>query len=466
MKLTIELASLTQVELTDMYEFAVAPAVTNIRRRGVEISEVSPASLGAEMDLEPGDRIIKVNGRTIRDYLDFRFHTAGETELLLEVRKKSGEDWELELERAENEDFGFSFEQIVPRQCANECLFCFCKGNPTDARPSLFVRDEDIRLSFLYGNYTTLSSITEDELKRIIEQRLSPQYVSVHATDLNVRAYLLGVDKERADIRGTLKRLLDAGINVHAQVVLCPRINDGDVLLKTINDLAAEYPRITSVAIVPLGLTRYNTDARLTPVTPEFCREVIHQVETLQIQLRARLGTNFAFLGDEIYLRGGRAVPPRAHYGEYPQIEDGVGMVRSFHEEFGRMIKRLERKRVGQLHSAGTILTGTLFAPVLQKLIDKLNARLRTMLSVVAVSNGYFGGDVSVAGLLTGRDLLTASERISGDFVLIPKQVLKSDEAIMLDGMRIEEVEEKLGVPVQAIDVSDLSSLLLSANTN
>ena len=450
-----------------MYEFAVAPAVTNIRRRGVEISEVNPASLGAEMDLEPGDRIIKVNGRTIRDYLDFRFHTAGETELFLEVRKKSGEDWELELERSEDEDFGFSFEQIVPRQCANECLFCFCKGNPTDARPSLFVRDEDIRLSFLYGNYTTLSSISEDELQRIIEQRLSPQYVSVHATDLDVRAYLLGVDKERADIKGTLKRLLDAGINVHAQVVLCPRINDGDVLLKTIYDLAAEYPRITSVAIVPLGLTRYNKDARLTSVTPDFCLQVIDQVGTLQTQLRARLGTNFAFLGDEIYLRGGRAVPPRAHYGDYPQIEDGVGMVRSFHEEFGRMIKRLERRSVGQLSdTAGTILTGTLFAPVLQKLIDKLNTRFRTRITVAAVSNGYFGGDVSVAGLLTGRDLLTVSERISGDFVLIPKQVLKSDEAIMLDGMRIEEVQEKLGVPVRAVDLSDLTSLLLSANTN
>ena len=450
-----------------MYEFAVAPAVTNIRRRGVEISEVNPASLGAEMDLEPGDRIIKVNGRTIRDYLDFRFHTAGETELFLEVRKKSGEDWELELERSEDEDFGFSFEQIVPRQCANECLFCFCKGNPTDARPSLFVRDEDIRLSFLYGNYTTLSSISEDELQRIIEQRLSPQYVSVHATDLDVRAYLLGVDKERADIKGPLKRLLDAGINVHAQVVLCPRINDGDVLLKTIYDLAAEYPRITSVAIVPLGLTRYNTDARLTPVTPDFCLQVIDQVGTLQTQLRARLGTNFAFLGDEIYLRGGRAVPPRAHYGDYPQIEDGVGMVRSFHEEFGRMIKRLERRSVGQLSdTAGTILTGTLFAPVLQKLIHKLNTRFRTRITVAAVSNGYFGGDVSVAGLLTGRDLLTVSERISGDFVLIPKQVLKSDEAIMLDGMRIEEVQEKLGVPVRAVDLSDLTSLLLSANTN
>src|SRR5215813_11342961 len=147
-----------------MYEFAVTPAVTSIRRRGVEIADVAPDSLGAELELEPGDRIIKVNGRLVRDYLDFRFHTAGETELLLEVRKKNGEDWEVELERNEGEDFGFSFEQIVPRQCANECIFCFCKGNPNDARPSLFVRDEDIRLSFLYGNYTTLTSITEDEL--------------------------------------------------------------------------------------------------------------------------------------------------------------------------------------------------------------------------------------------------------------------------------------------------------------
>src|SRR5215510_11893106 len=289
-----------------MYEFAVTPAVTNIRRRGVEIAEVAPDSLGAEMDLESGDRIIKVNGRVVRDYLDFRFHTAGETELLLEVRKKNGEDWEVELERNEGEDFGFSFEQIVPRQCANECIFCFCKGNPNDARPSLFVRDEDIRLSFLYGNYTTLTSITEDELKRIIEQRLTPQYVSVHATDLETRAYLLGVDKKRADISRPLRRLLDAGIEIHAQVVLCPGINDGNVLEKTIADLAAEYPRISSVAIVPLGLTRYNTDERLTPVTPEFCRYVIDQLSAVQKDLQTRLGTNFAFMGDEIYLKAGR----------------------------------------------------------------------------------------------------------------------------------------------------------------
>src|ERR1044072_449460 len=305
-----------------MYEFAVTPAVTSIRRRGVEISEVAPDSLGAEMDLESGDRIIKVNGRVVRDYLDFRFHTAGETELVLEVRKKSGEDWEVELERGEGEDFGFTFEQIVPRQCANECIFCFCKGNPDDPRPSLFVRNEDIRLSFLYGNYTTLTSITDDEMRRIIEQRLTPQYVSIHATDLDVRAYLLGVDKNRADISSQLQQLLDAGIEVHAQVVLCPGINDREVLGETINDLASQYPRITSVAIVPLGLTRYNTDARLTAVTSEFCRNVIDQLDPIQQKFKAKFGTHFALLGDEIYLKAGREIPSRSHYGDYPQIED------------------------------------------------------------------------------------------------------------------------------------------------
>lgn len=448
-----------------MYEFAVTPAVTNIRRRGVEICEVIPDGLGAEMELEVGDRIIKVNGRTVRDYLDFRFQTAGETELVLEVRKKSGEDWEVELERGEGEDFGVSFEQIVPRQCANECIFCFCNGNPADARPSLFIKDEDIRLSFLYGNYTTLTSLSEDEMRRIVEQRLSPQYVSVHATDLDVRAYMLGVDKQRADISTKLRRLLDAGIEIHAQVVLCPGINDGDVLRKTILDLAAEFPGITSVAIVPLGLTRYNTDARLAPVTPEFCREVIDQLVPIQKQLHAQLGTNFALLGDEIYLRGGRRIPGKLHYGDYPQIEDGVGMVRAFTDEFNRLTKRFDREGRTSLNStAATVFTGTLFAPVFRQMIDKLNKRFGTQLLVEPVENGYFGGDVSVAGLLTGRDLLAVRERARGELILIPRQMLKSDEAIMLDGMRLADLSQAMGQPVHAVNLEELAILLLNKN--
>ena len=444
-----------------MYEFAVEPAVTQIRRRGVLVADVATASLAAELELAVGDRIIKVNGRAVRDYLDFRFLTGGETELTLAVRKASGEEWEIELERAEGEDFGLEFEQIAPRQCANECLFCFCKGNPTDARKSLFVRDEDIRLSFLYGNYTTLTSITEDEMQRVIEQRLTPQYVSVHATDLDVRAYLLGVDKRRADISTKLRRLLDAGIEIHAQVVLCPEINDGEILRRTIYDLAAEHPLVKSVAIVPLGLTRYNTDERLTPVTAEFCRRTIAELKPIQRDLRARLGTTFALLGDEIYLRAGLFVPSRRHYGDYPQIEDGVGMVRSFYEEFRRLWRKLERRpptQAAKLH--GTILTGTLFAPVLRQLIGRLNERFKTRLHVTPVENDYFGPDIVVAGLMSGSCILKARDQISGEFVVVPASVFKSDEAVMLDGMTHAELQHKLSRPVHATDFAAFTRLL------
>jgi NifB/MoaA-like Fe-S oxidoreductase len=393
------------------------------------------------------------------------------------------------------------FEQIVPRQCANECIFCFCKGNPEDARPSLFVRDEDIRLSFLYGNYTTLSSITEDEMNRIIEQRLSPQYVSIHATDLKTRAYLLGVPEKRADISGKLARLLDNDIELHAQVVLCPEINDGPILEKTLRDLAAHHPKIVSTAVVPVALTRYNTDERLTRVTPEFCRRTIREVENLQKEFRRDLGTTFAFLGDEIYIKAGAEIPSRRHYGNYPQIEDGVGMVRTFLNRFEGLLRRRDaekqRGRKGSGSAAfenarthdlammplalnpkskiqnpkskapvataprsdlaaelfGTIMTGEMFAPILNGQIEKYNALTGARLHVLAVPNTYFGGDVAVAGLLTGQDFVNVIGEIKGDFALIPQHVIKSDEPVLLDGMTFDELKSQLSVPVIAEDL-------------
>ena len=494
-----------------MYEFAVTPAITQLRRPGVIITEVEPESLGAELDLAPNDRIIRVNGRTVRDYLDFRFQTAGETELTFKVKKPNGETLEIEFDRDESEDFGLNFEQIVPRQCANECLFCFCKGNPEDARPSLFVRDEDIRLSFLYGNYTTLSSITDDEMKRIVEQRLSPQYVSVHATDLKTRAYLLGVSEERADISGKLKTLLDNNIELHAQVVLCPTINDGMQLEKTLRDLAGYYPKVVSTAVVPVALTRYNTDERLTRVTPEFCRRTIAEVEKLQKEFRKTLGVTFAFLGDEIYVKAGMDVPSRRHYGNYPQIEDGVGMIRSFLTAFEKMFQRRDAEtrsfseRRHQMaepsglagggatencevdprtHPAalipkcfenpnflppanaggsalfGTILTGEMFAPILAGQIEKYNLRNGAKLKVIAVPNTYFGGDVSVAGLLTAQDLLAVKEQVVGDFVIIPTSTIKSDEPIFLDGVSYETLKQKFDVPIYDLDTPGLIKFL------
>ncbi|MFN2392210.1 MAG: DUF512 domain-containing protein [Pyrinomonadaceae bacterium] len=487
-----------------MYEFAVTPAVTQLRRPGVLITEVAPNSLATELELAAGDRIVRVNGRTVRDYLDFRFQTAGETELILQVKKPDGETWELEIEREEGEDFGFEFEQIVPRQCANECLFCFCKGNPDDARPSLFVRDEDIRLSFLYGNYTTLSSITPDEMNRIIEQRLSPQYVSIHATDLKTRAYLLGVDEKRADIFGKLNRLLENDIEIHAQVVLCPEINDGKQLEKTLRDLASQYPKVVSTAVVPVALTRYNTDERLTRVTPEFCRRTISEVEALQKEFRKNLGVTFAFLGDEIYIKAGAPIPSRKHYGNYPQIEDGVGMIRSFLNSFESLLKKAEARvsartefdhrntetrsflssnaRSVRTHPIaivpklkvqsskfkvqsslnGTILTGEMFAPILAQQIEKLNSLIGSRLYVLAVPNTYFGGDVAVAGLLSGQDFLNVKDKIKGDFAVIPRHTIKSDEPVFIDGMNFDEFKSRFDVPVLDLDVKGLMRMLSS----
>ncbi|MEZ5306300.1 MAG: DUF512 domain-containing protein [Pyrinomonadaceae bacterium] len=470
-----------------MYEFAVTPAITQMRRPGVTIEAVASGSIADEVGLEAGDRIVRVNDRVVRDYLDFRFHTSGETLMTWLVRKTNGETWEIDLERDEGEDFGLDFEQIFPRQCANECLFCFCKGNPEDARQSLFVRDEDIRLSFLYGNYTTLSSITEDEMERIIEQRLSPQYVSVHATDLATRAYLLGVDESRADIFPKVRRLLDNGIEIHAQIVLCPQINDGKNLEKTLRDLAAMHPGLISAAIVPVALTRYNTDERLHRVSPEFCRETIALVEALQKEFLKSIGTSFAFLGDEIYLKAGMEIPGREHYGEYPQIEDGVGMVRTFENRFEEFLddltvgngalrtetlsesaisnrladealRPLSKSSInprfsGSLH--GTIITGEMFAPILEKQIKRYNEISGASLLVVAAKNNYFGGDVSVAGLLSGKDFIAVADMVEGDFVLIPEHAVKSDEPILIDGMLLEEVERSFPVPVYPTDVID-----------
>jgi len=481
-----------------MYEFAVTPAVTQLRRPGVTITEVATGSLGEELELAPNDRIVKVNGRTVRDYLDFRFQTGGETELTFHVRKPDGELLEIEFDREESEDLGLMFEQIVPRQCANECIFCFCKGNPDDARPSLFVRDEDIRLSFLYGNYTTLSSITEDEMNRIVEQRLSPQYVSVHATDLKTRAYLLGVDEKRADISDKLQRLLDNDIELHAQVVLCPGINDRAILEKTLRDLASHYPKVVSTAVVPVALTRYNTDERLTRVTPEFCRRTIKEVEKLQKEFRRELGTTFAFLGDEIYIKAGVEIPSRRHYGNYPQIEDGVGMVRSFLNGFEKLLNgcrevsnrtdavQLARRYfksvrthpaaripeplsvgstlpIGQPRGRklnGTIITGEMFAPILSEQVAEYNMLTDSRLTVLSVPNTYFGGDVSVAGLLSGKDLIAVQDKIVGKFVVIPKHIIKSDEPILIDGMSFDDLCMKLDVPVVPLDTHGLIQFL------
>lgn len=434
--------------------------------KGIKIIGIESGSLAAELELEAGDRVWMINGRRVRDALDFKFMASGEEELTLEVIKASGEEWQLEVEKDESESWGLEFEPMTPRQCGNDCIFCFIQQNPEGARPSLFVRDEDVRFSFMYGNYSTLTTITRQEIERVIEQRLSPQYVSVHTTDPDLRAYLLGIEK-RDDVVAKMRYFIEHGIAIHAQVVLCPTINDGEHLVKTINDLAALHPGVVSTAIVPLGITdKHKYRDRLTPVTDEYCGQVIDQVTPIQEELRRRLGTTFAFLGDEFYLRARRPVPPRAHYrivrgglteeDSYPQIEDGVGMVRLFFEAHAKRLRQLERlRRRGELSEAqarqirGTVATGELFYPMLAEKVAEINARFGTRLRAAPVENLFFGAGVTVAGLLSGGDFLAARSRYEGDFLMIPPDSYRQHDLKFLDGMTVSELEQQLNLPIK-----------------
>ncbi|MFN7944453.1 MAG: DUF512 domain-containing protein [Blastocatellia bacterium] len=434
--------------------------------KGIRIIEVETESLAEELELAPGDRVWTVNGRRVRDALDFRFLTAGEEVLTLEVIKENGEEWQVEVEKDEGERWGVEFEPMVPRQCGNDCIFCFIQQNPEGARPSLFVRDEDVRFSFMYGNYSTLTTIAKSEIERVIEQRLTPQYVSVHTTDPELRSYMLGVNR-RDDLMEKLRHFIDHGIEIHAQVVLCPTINDGAHLIKTIHDLAALHPGVISTAIVPLGITdTHKYRDRLVPVTDEYCGEIIDLVTPVQKEMQARMGTPFAFLGDEFYIRAGRPVPSRPHYrivrghaaedATYPQIEDGVGMVRQYLEDHRKRLSQLEKMRErGEFTAAqawrinGTVATGLLFYPVLRDLVAEINERFGTRLHAVAVENVFFGRGVTVAGLLSGIDFVTAAKQFRGDFLLIPPDCYRKPDLKFLDGLTVGELEVQLGWPVR-----------------
>jgi putative radical SAM enzyme (TIGR03279 family) len=434
--------------------------------KGIKIIEVEQNSLATELGLEPGDRVWTINGKRVRDGLDFKFMTAGEDSLMLEVLKASGEEWEIEVEKDESETWGIDFEPMTPRQCGNDCIFCFIQQNPEGSRPSLWVRDEDIRFSFMYGNYSTLTTISKAEVERVIEQRLSPQYVSVHATDQELRAYLLGIDK-KIDVIAQMKSFIDHGIEIHAQVVLCPTINDGNQLEKTIYDLAELHPGIVSTAIVPLGITsKHKYRNRLVEVTDQFCVEVIDQVRPIQDEMKKRLGTVFAFLGDEFYLRAKRSIPPKSHYrivrgrgtddDEYPQIEDGVGMVRQFIDAHAERLKQLEEmRRRGQFTEAtarkiyGTLATGEIFFPVLLEAAEELNCTFGTRLHVAPIKNLFFGEGVTVAGLLSGVDFLNARQSLRGEFLMIPPHSYRDYDSRFLDGMTVSELTAELVLPIK-----------------
>ena len=419
-----------------VHEYREAPAHRVGEAQKLRVLSVEPGSLAERIGLRAGDEIHELNGKPLLDVVDFQFNAAtiGRRTTITTQEKK------ITFVRREWESFGLEFEAIEPMTCKNQCVFCFVHQNPKNVRRSLHIKDEDYRLSFLFGNYLTLTNVHEEELQRIIDQRLSPLYISVHATEPELRTVLLG-NAEYDGLMEKIARLTDSGIQLHCQVVLCPGLNDGVHLERTIEDLLKFHPSVASLAIVPVGLTDHRKNLpELRPFTPEYARQTIAHITPIQRKLKRRSGTSFAFLGDEIYIMAGAEIPQASHYSDFPQIENGVGMVRTFLTQFN---SALRKKPAGG--ARGTVCTGKIFHPYLEECVDRLGMDLKT----VAVESKFWGSGIGVAGLLTGGDFIAALKgRIHGDFVVLPSESMVGDDYLFLDDLTIKDVEKKLGVEV------------------
>jgi len=417
---------------------------------GVTVAAVRPRSPAAAAGLAAGDRIVAVNGHRLRDVIDFQFH-AGDERLDLAV-ERDGVAVARRLDRC-GADLGL--ELAAPRPgdiatCANKCVFCFIHQLPRGMRRSLYVKDDDYRLSFLHGNYITLSDLDEAAFERILEQRLSPLYVSVHATDPELRHALLGRPRHSAEIVPRLERLAKASIRVHAQIVLCPGLNDGPHLEQTLFELAPLYPGVATTAVVPVGLTRHRERLpALRSLTPLEARGLIAAVEGWQRRWLAELGSRFVFLGDEIYLLAGLPLPPAAAYEGFAIAEDGIGLVRRFEDGFARSVTRTPKPIQGH---AVTVVSGEMFAPRLVSLLG--GAGIDTeMVRVAAVPNDFFGRTIGVAGLLTGRDIQRnlAARPDLGRVVLVPSVALRDVDGVFLDDQTPADLARDLGVAVRVV---------------
>lgn len=412
------------------------------------IRSVEMGSPAQRSGIREGESLVSINGNAIRDLLDYRFHVAdGDLTLIVESVDRTPRTLRIDLDPGQ--DLGIEVDGFKTRLCGNACVFCFIDQLPKGMRKTLYVKDEDYRLSFLHGNFITLTNMKRWELERIVEQRLSPLYISVHSTTPETRRRLLQpkVDK---DVLSLIDYLGQSGIEMHTQVVLCPGYNDGSDLDRTIRDLAARWPYVRSLAIVPLGMTEHRTGlVELAPMTPQAARVVLDQVKAHQERFRGEMGVNFVYLADEIYRMLGRKTPPASHYDGFPQLENGIGMTRHFltrlrraRSVFGTYLARGERRF--------TLVTGEMFEPILRP--ELMVALERTGeapdLTIVGCENRFFGRSVTVAGLLTGSDILRALEgRDIGDRVFIPPSTL-NDDGVFLDDMTLQELIARCGAPI------------------
>ena len=420
---------------------------------GVVVAAVQARTPASRAGLRKGDRILAINGHRLRDTIDFHFH-AGEERLEITL-DRGGQSRSAVLWRR-GPDLGLELETPRPSEistCANKCVFCFIHQLPRGMRKSLYVKDDDFRLSFLHGNYITLTDLGEAELDRIEEQRLSPLYVSVHATDPAVRHRLLGRPRITRDLMPVMERLCRAGITMHAQIVLCPEWNDGVQLDRSVHDLARLHPGVRTTAVVPVGLTRYRERLpALRSVTSEEARGLVASIQTWQRDFLTSLDSRFVFAADELYLHAGLDVPAAREYEDFAIVEDGIGLVRRFHDAFMRgavrLPARLDRPR------AVTLVTGEMFAPRLRSLLDALHVANLT-LTVVPIANEWFGRGIGVAGLLTGQDIQAQlAGRDLGDEVLVPAVAVRDGGGVFLDDLTADDLARALGTRVRTVDAT------------
>ena len=421
------------------------------------VASVEQGSIGEELGFEAGDQLLSINGVRPRDLIDYRYLIVAEY-LHLEVLDPDGEVHKVDLEKDVDEGLGLVFTEALfdgLRQCNNRCSFCFIDQQPSGHRASLYLKDDDFRLSFLYGSYLTLTNLSKDDWERIESQRLSPLYVSVHATEPDLRSRML-----KNPLAGHLMDQLawfgDRNLQIHAQVVVCPGLNDSHELEQTLRDLAGygggDWPAVLSAAVVPVGLTRFRPqNDGLIAVTPTCANGVIEQVEQLQIEFEVALGTRFAWLSDEWYLIAGRPLPPRRSYEDLPQHENGVGSIRAFLEDLDQVTINLPQSVKPARRSSWVV--GRLVQEALASVSSRLNAIEGIDFAIYGLPSPYWGQDQIVTGLLTGQDLLDGlRDHDLGDQLLLPSVMLRQGQPIFLDDMTLDQLRDSLSVPIRVVD--------------
>ncbi len=418
-----------------------------MEKKGHLIKSVEPGSIAEELGIMPGDRLISINGTEISDVFDYRYLSDDEELTLLIYSAEEDDCVECEVEKDADEDLGIVFEAGLMdeyRHCSNKCIFCFIDQMPPGMRKTLYFKDDDARLSFLQGNYVTLTNMSEKDIERICFYKLSPINVSIHTTNPELRCRMLN-NRFAGEALKKLDPLCKAGIGINGQIVLCKGFNDKAELDRTLGDIEKYLPNLVSLSIVPVGLTKYREGlCRLEPFDREESLEVVKQIEKWQEYYLAKCGKRLVFASDEWYLTAGLPIPEAERYEGFPQMENGVGMIRSLLDEFEDAIAEDVSERI--LKGRFTFITGKLFEPVLKQLCARITEKYpETQTSVIGIRNDFFGPLITVAGLVTGQDILAQLKgRDLGDYVIMPSCMLRAGESVLLDDLTVEELQSAL----------------------